>query len=112
MANLNVLIVEDNLIVRDMIAEMVDSLGYIAISATTGEAARDRLADEDVDILLIDIDLGPGLSGTDLVTSGYADMPQVVVLMSGAEKPASLPAGIRYLSKPFTLTQLEAALEP
>ena len=87
-------------------------LGFFVIEAASAEAARAPLASGDVDVLLCDDDLGAGLSGGDFISQNSGLMPATVVLMSGNSKPDGLTKSIRYLSKPFTIGQLEAALLP
>lgn len=110
MDTLNVLIVDDNVIILPMITDMVQELGYSPIPVRTAEAALDRLSTGDIDVLLSDISLGKGISGVELIANERVVMPHTLVLMSGNIKPDDLPNGARYLSKPFTLRELDLAL--
>ena len=112
MATAKILIVDDNTRVRQTIASLVRELGFFVIEAGSIEAARVLLAGGDVDVLLCDDDLGIGLSGRDFIGCNSARMPAIVVLMSGNPKPTDLTKSVRYLGKPFTIRQLEAALLP
>ena len=112
MATAKLLIVDDNTLVRQTIAGVAVELGLSVIEAASVDAARAPLAGGDVDVLLCDDDLGAGLSGLEFIVSNSMQMPATVVLMSGNPKPNGLPAGIRYLCKPFTIRQLEVELFP
>jgi DNA-binding NtrC family response regulator len=112
MATAKILIVDDNTMVRQTIASLVRELGFFVIEAASVEAARAPLAGGDVDVLLCDEDLGTGLSGGDFIGRNLVLMPATVVLMSGNPRPHGLAESIRYLGKPFTIRQLEAALLP
>lgn len=112
MATAKILIVDDNTMVRQTIASLVQNLGFFVIEAASIEAARTSLAGGDVDVLLCDDDLGTGLSGGDFIGRNLMLMPATVVLMSGNPKPRGLAESIRYLGKPFTIVQLETALLP
>jgi CheY-like chemotaxis protein len=110
MASGKLLIVDDNALVRQMIASLARELGLFVIEAASIDAAQAPLADGDIDMLLCDDDLGNGRSGMEFIASDSARMPATVVLMSGNPKPDTLPDGIRYLCKPFTIGQLEGEL--
>jgi DNA-binding NtrC family response regulator len=112
MATATILIVEDNTMVRHTIADLARELGFAVIEADSVEAARAPLARGDVDVLLCDDDLGSDVSGVDFIGRNSVLMPAIVVLMSGNPKPSELSENVRYLSKPFTSLQLEAALLP
>jgi CheY-like chemotaxis protein len=112
MATAKLLIVDDNTMVRQMIAALARELGLSVIEAASVDAARAPLAEGDVDVLLCDDDLGAGVSGVQFIASNPLQMPATVVLMSGNPKPDRLPEGIRYLCKPFTIRQLEVELSP
>ncbi|MET3828327.1 MULTISPECIES: response regulator [Sphingomonas] len=110
MASGKLLIVDDNALVRQMIASLARELGLSVIEAASIDAAQAPLADGDIDMLLCDDDLGTGVSGVQFIASNPLQMPATVVLMSGNPKPNGLPEGIRYLCKPFTIGQLEGEL--
>ena len=104
------LILDDSSIVRHTISALAIELGLTVIEAASAEAARILFAAGDIDILLSDDDLGAGLSGTDLIKSRLPKPPSIMVLMSGNPIPDDLPEGVRFLSKPFTIGELEVAL--
>ena len=64
------------------------------------------------DVLVADIDLGPGLSGLDLAAIARERHPAAeVVLISGtAPDPGRLGAGGRFLRKPFAPAALAEAI--
>lgn len=110
MATHNILVVDDNLVVRRTIVALVQELGFTVTEATSAEHAQEIMKTDRFDALLCDDDLGPGLSGSDFISSGLAAMPAIVALMSGQPRSSGLPPHIRYLPKPFTIVQLEAAI--
>lgn len=105
---LRILLVEDDAATRDMTVEMLQLLGHWVASVGSAEAARDRYMEGAFDVLMCDVGL-PGLSGLDLVhslqTQGVA-----LLMVSGALRPATLPAHCGWLGKPYGLAQLEEAL--
>uniref|UniRef100_UPI0013D2CB84 response regulator n=1 Tax=Klebsiella pneumoniae TaxID=573 RepID=UPI0013D2CB84 len=58
-----VLVIEDEAVVRALVVEVLNELGYRALEAATGPAGLDILQSaEDIDLLVTDIGL-PGLNG-------------------------------------------------
>lgn len=106
------LIVDDEEAVRDVLARLVEDLGYAAIAAADGAAALTVLeGGAPVDAVLIDLTM-PGLSGGALVQEvrrRRAELP--VILCSGYERDRKgMPSADGFLSKPFRLDALEALL--
>ena len=110
MAKPKVLIVDDNALVRRMIAHLLSEMAFTVVEANSAEAARAPLANDNFDVLLCDDDLGAGLSGSSFIAGEATLMPPTVVLMSGKPRPNGLLDSTHYLGKPFTLAQLSAVL--
>jgi PAS domain S-box-containing protein len=115
--HLKVLLVEDEPEVRKVIGTFLDGLGVKFTTAVDGEQALAWLeADGDVDLLLTDIALGPGMRGTDLAQRAQQRDPDLaVLLMSGfapelLEPDADQPLPWELLRKPCTREELAAAL--
>ncbi len=114
----NVLIVEDEIPVRNMIVESVDwaSIGLkIAYAAGDGQEALDYLEDHQVDLILTDIYM-PFINGMELIrrvrlTNNYCK----VIFLTGynefdyAKEAIELEAS-KYLLKPITKEELTKAL--
>ena len=103
---ITLLLVEDNDLVRLTMAMMLEDLGFTVAEAMTGEAALQQLEVRlDVDILVTDIDLGPGISGLQLADQVRTSRPELpVVFVTG--RMATLHGRPRrereaYLPKPF-----------
>lgn len=113
----SVLLVEDELLVLEMGAESLRSLGYIVYTADTPPAALSLAATQQVkfDLLITDV-IMPGMSGVELARQVAQFQPNIKCLyMSGY--PANfitqrgvLEAGTHFISKPFTLSQLAVAV--
>jgi PAS domain S-box-containing protein len=115
--HLKVLLVEDEPEVRKVIGTFLDALGVRFTSAVDGEQALAWLeADGDVDLLLTDIALGPGMRGTDLARSAQQRDPDLAVLLMSGFAPELLepdpdqPLPWELLRKPCTREELAAAL--
>lgn len=112
MTRRTLLIVEDDDLIRGMIADIATDFGYAVTSVGSCELALDHLSKTSVDVLLSDQSLGSGMNGVELISQRLIRLPGVVILMSGDPLPKRVPIGTRYLSKPFTIKALEDALQP
>ena len=116
-AALTVLLVEDDDVVRAVVAEMLAELGYVVREAGGSEEALELAGDRDeLDILLTDVVM-PGLGGPELAAKVCELRPGVRVLyMSGytarpnGKAQEALGAGASFLQKPFTFDLLRQKL--
>ena len=102
-----VLLVEDEEVVREIVARVLKSRGYRVLSAGSGDQAL-RLwqrHSEEIDLLVTDVVM-PGTSGPELARQLQALRPEIgVLLMSGYAqdlRPDRLPERAGFLHKPFT----------
>ena len=106
----NVLVVDDDPGVRDMTLAMLQSCGFTATAAESGEVALDLLAGEEgFDLLLTDYVM-PGMNGLALIQAAADLYPNLrSMLMTGnTELSAGAPIGTeRLLPKPFNVAILE-----
>ena len=114
-----VLVVDDELHVRQMTERMLARRGYATVGAEDGSAALRvcGAADPPVDIVLLDLSM-PGLSGPETLKALRKDHPRIpVILCSGYEVDADQFAGEHgarpdgVLRKPFGMDQLTAAVQ-
>lgn len=61
-----ILVVEDDPMTRVLLAEMLESAGFVALMAATASQAQRLFAARDPDAAILDVDLGHGLNGFDL----------------------------------------------
>jgi PAS domain S-box-containing protein len=103
-----VLVVEDEGVVRLLIVELLNDLGYHALEAADGPSAlRILQSAQRVDLLVTDIGL-PGLNGRQLADAARERRPNLKTLfMTGyAENAAAksfLASGMEIIAKPFTM---------
>jgi PAS domain S-box-containing protein len=112
---LQVLLVEDDDLIRAGTAEMLRNLGLEVAEATTGAMALLMLGQQAVDVLLVDVGL-PDTSGIDLSIEACRLYPQLrVIIASGydvaldAGQRAALP-NVNTLRKPYDLEDLRRML--
>jgi two-component system, cell cycle sensor histidine kinase and response regulator CckA len=105
-----VLVVDDEDLVRDVLARMIEDLGYTAVSARDGQSALELVARQPVDAVLVDMTM-PRMSGTDVIAALRVKLPGVpVVLCSGAGASGRVGPADAYLPKPFRIEALERTL--
>lgn len=109
-----ILLVDDNTIVRDMLVDLVGSLGYRADSAASGEEALALFDRRRYGMVLTDL-LMPGMSGWDVLAAlrqRDADIPVVIVTGSPVVgDPRASQPGVAVLKKPVDVTALDAMIK-
>ncbi len=113
-----VLVVEDDFASRQYLLLLLKKLQYNAHSAETGEQALELMKENNADIMLLDIALGPGITGLELGETLKKDqrfvaIPMVAVTAFSKDKLETLhEAGFTdYMAKPYTIGQLRDMLE-
>jgi DNA-binding NarL/FixJ family response regulator len=105
--SLKVLVVDDEPLVRGLLAEILESLGYEVKACSNAADARSIAKAFDPDVAILDIDLGAGPNGFDLEISLRSSNPQMaIVFLSNVPSPkmvgvspSSLPKHAAYLLK-------------
>ncbi|WP_414476255.1 response regulator [Microvirga sp. M2] len=99
-----VLLVEDEPLVRLVAADLLVDANFRVIEASNAEEALTVLrAGVEVDVLLSDVEMPPGLNGYELARHTHECWPTVEILItSGREWPRArdLPPGAAFLAKP------------
>ncbi len=114
------MVVDDDLAMREMLTSLFSDEGYEAIGAASAEEALELSADEEFDAVLSDIKM-PGKSGIELVAALRELRPETpVILMTAFGSIDSAVEAMRegaldYVTKPFepevVLVAMEQALE-
>ncbi|MFJ1572863.1 MAG: response regulator [Pseudomonas shirazensis] len=102
------LVVEDDDIVRMLMVEVLEDLGYKVIEAADATSALVILNDSatPLDLLMTDVGL-PDMSGQDLAGKAREIRPLLPVLFaSGYADSLSVPEGMHSIGKPFSIDQL------
>ena len=110
----SILLVEDEPLVRRLMANVLRHARYTLAEADSAEEAVRLTAEADTpfDLLVTDIVL-PGASGPELFAKLRRTRPGLAVLyVSGyaSDSEHARPLGVRYLQKPFGLSTLLAAV--
>jgi PAS domain S-box-containing protein len=114
---LKVLLVEDDVEVRNVVRTFLTQLGCEVAQVTSAEQALLTLGlQAPFDLLLSDIALGPGMRGTQLAAEAQRRHPGLaILLMSGfsaelLEADRDSPASWELLRKPYTRAELARAI--
>jgi CheY-like chemotaxis protein len=109
-----ILLVDDNAVVRDMLVDLVASLGYTADAAGGGVEALAMLDRGRYDIVFTDL-LMPGMSGWDVLAAVRRREPQMpIIIITGTpvigDPRAALP-GVAVLKKPVDVKALDTMIK-
>ena len=109
-----VLVVDDEEQMRKAVTNALTARGYEVLVAETGEVALDLAAEEDLDLLLLDLGL-PGIEGHEVIERlrTWSEVPVIVISVreSQEEKVAALDAGAAdFVTKPFGTKELLARM--
>jgi putative two-component system response regulator len=110
-----ILVIDDEDVIRMLVVEILESVGYDVTSAESAEVALALLEDADFDLVVSDV-IMPGLSGLELLESVRARRASLpVVLVTGAGTYDTLSQALTrgaagLVTKPFAHSDLQAAV--
>lgn len=113
---MKVLIIEDNVILAATLEIMLKKLGYKDVRKVhTGEDALAMLTHFKATLLLVDINLGEGISGIDVVKKIQSERDVLVVYITGNsdehhKKMVLETEYLDYLIKPITMVELKNSI--
>ena len=101
---------------RDLAAAMLGKLNYRVVSVASGEEAVAWIREHPVDLMVLDMILGPGMDGLDTYRSVLEISPkQKAIIVSGfseterVSRAQELGAGA-YVRKPYVIEKLGVAV--
>ncbi len=107
-----ILVVEDNEDIRDLLRHVFAEGGYRFAVAKDGAEMRQVLSQGDIDLIVIDVVLGPGENGFDLADQAAAAGCAVIITTGDLQHLDRLEAcGHRYVLKPYRLDLFMAVVE-
>lgn len=112
---IRVLVVDDNKMFRDLVADQLGDLNIEATAVSSGEEALMSLGKTDCDVILLDIKMA-GISGLNVLRQirQMADAPEVIMLTADTSLSTGIEAmrlgAYDYLTKPATLDEMEAVI--
>jgi DNA-binding NtrC family response regulator len=108
MSNFVALIVEDDAIQRECLADLLKSEGLQVVECANGEVAELVLASTGPELraLVTDIELGGDMSGVELAQHAKRRFPGLNVVMVSGRSPPYVPHDTNFLMKPYAPQQL------
>jgi len=112
----HLLLVEDEPLLREVVAEQLGDRGFAVQQAESGEVALARLAEFAFDIIVTDLRL-PGIDGSAVIEAAIARYPDIIAIVVtgyGTVKDAveAIKRGASdFVNKPFQIDELQHALD-
>ncbi len=116
-SNESILVVDDELHLREIASNMLHTLGYRVDVASSGEEAIQFIKDNKVDLLVLDMLMEPGINGRQTyeeVKKLYPDQKALVAsgFSESDEVKATLKLGAGgFIKKPYSMNQLGRAVK-
>ena len=107
----HILVVDDELVVRDSLKEWLEEEGFSADMAASGPEALDQLKTQTYQLMLLDIKM-PGMDGVEVLQNAKESFPDLNVIMMTAYATVETAVeamkigALDYLVKPFDLETL------
>ena len=109
-----ILLVEDDVLVRMVAADVLEDAGFTVLESTNAEEALRLLETRpDVQVLFTDVNMPGALDGLGLAQTVHERSPGVGILIgSGRVRPdlGELPPGTRFIAKPYAPAALTDAV--
>jgi diguanylate cyclase (GGDEF)-like protein len=114
--HVRILVVDDEIIVRDMLCDALSQTGYTVKTAKDGSDAIAQIENEPFEIVIIDLKM-PGMSGMELLQRVQKINPDICVLIITAYSTiesavsAMKQGAYDYICKPFELEEMKVIIE-
>lgn len=113
----SVLLVEDEALLRELLAHALESRGFLVATAASAADAKRVFAQIDPDAVILDVDLGRGPNGFDVAEAIRRQAPHTAIVFLtnlpdqrfAITEPDTLPKGIAYLRK-SALTDIDTLI--
>src|SRR3978361_417977 len=110
----NVLVVEDEMLLRMRAVDIVEDAGFCPVEAVNADEAMSILESRtDISLLFTDIQMPGTMDGLKLAHAVHDRWPEIkIILVSGQVKPSETekPADSRFFGKPIEVKQMIAEL--
>jgi DNA-binding response OmpR family regulator len=110
-----VLVVDDEIMVRNLVCRLLVMEGYEVLEAEDGQAAIDMVRKDEPDLVLLDVML-PSRDGLDVLSELRRTTNVPIILVSARGEEADRVVGLKmgaddYVVKPFSAAELSARIE-
>jgi PAS domain S-box-containing protein len=110
--NEHILVIDDEPALRDVACQMLENLGYTVDSVSSGELAVEFLKNNQVDLLMLDMLMDPGMNGRQTYEKILSFSPeQKAIVVSGFSESDEVKATLQlgacaFIKKPYSMKQL------
>ena len=108
-----VLVVEDEAIVRDLVAEELEEAGFTVVIAVNADHAISILENRlDIHLVFTDIDMPGSMDGLKLAAAVRDRWPPIhIIITTGKARPLEIPANALFIPKPYLGKNVVAAMK-
>jgi two-component system, response regulator PdtaR len=108
-----VLVVEGEILIRELVAEELEEAGYSVIVANNADRAIAILeARQDIHLIFTDIDMPGSIDGLKMAAAVRDRWPPVhIIITSGKVRPLEIPANALFIPKPYVGENVVAAMK-
>ena len=107
MLSRHVVVVEDESLLRDLIAKTLESAGFKVTTAANANDAKRAVIAVDPDAVVLDVELGPGPNGFDFAEALQKTSPEIAIVFLtdlpdarfAGREISEIPRGVSYLRK-------------
>jgi two-component system, response regulator PdtaR len=107
-----VLVVEDETLIRDLVAEELGEAGFTVVIANNADHAISILeARQDIHLVFTDIDMPGSMDGLKLAAAVRDRWPPIhIIITTGKVRPLEIPANALFIPKPYVGRVVVAAM--
>ena len=107
-----VLVVEDETLIRELVAEELEVAGYTVVIANDADQAIAILeARQDIHLVFTDVNMPGSMDGLKLAGAVRDRWPPVhIIITSGKIRPMEIPANALFIPKPYVSENVVAAM--
>ncbi|MFC4259232.1 response regulator [Marinobacter lacisalsi] len=114
-AKASILVVDDDLAIRQLLQEHLSRVGYDVMTAADGDEMRQSLAQSRVDLIVLDVML-PGDDGFTLCREIREHSQVPIIMLTASSDETDRVVGLEigaddYLAKPFSARELQARVK-
>jgi len=111
----SILVVDDDLAIRELLHEHLSRVGYDVMTAAEGDGMRQRLAQSRVDLIVLDV-MMPGDDGFTLCREIREHSQVPIIMLTASSDETDRVVGLEigaddYLAKPFSARELQARVK-
>ncbi len=112
---LTIIVVDDEDIYLSLVSDALEDEGYAVVTASTGHEAATKISQQNIDLIITDIRM-PNMTGIELLQQAREIKPNIgAIFMTGyanlnSAKDAIKQGAYDYISKPFELSEIRAAV--